>query len=325
MFYKLEMLKMLMTPDKKRAQGRYYTVGNPFDCRPFWKWAEHADIAHKTILEPFAGSNSLIEHLEKLDLCPDWRAYDILPGAKGVRRRDTLISFPKNFDVCVTNPPWLAKNSATARKLPFPKCQYDDLYKFALEKCLDNCGWVAALVPESFIRADLFHSRLMDFVSLTASMFEDTAHPVGLALFGPKKSEKVVVWSGRRRVGVLKNLQKHLPKPKTKEQQERFRAVRFNEPDGNLGLIALDNTREPSIRFCRPEELDDYSITYSSRALTKISIPFTPEIDAYNGFLKKIRERTWDVLLTSFRGLRVDGRYRRRLDWESARRIIAHV
>lgn len=315
----------LVIGDKKRAQGRYYTVGNPFDCHPFREWAKCADIDRKTILEPFAGSNRLIEHLERLGLCSDWHAFDILPGAKGVRRRDTLTSFPKNFDVCVTNPPWLAKNSATARKLPFPKCQYDDLYKFALEKCLDNCGWVAALVPESFIRADMFHPRLMDFVSLTASMFEDTAHPVGLALFGPKTSKNVTVWSGRKRVGVLKNLQKYLPEPKTEEQRKLFRAVRFNEPEGNLGLVAIDNTREPSIRFCKPEDLSGYSITYSSRALTKISIPFKPQIDAYNDFLKELRERTWDVLLTSFRGLRVDGRYRRRLDWESARKIIAHV
>ncbi|MCY4052615.1 MAG: hypothetical protein OXE98_01905, partial [Hyphomicrobiales bacterium] len=76
--------------DEKRAQGRYYTVGNPFDCRPFRKWAKRADITHKTVLEPFAGSNSLIEHLERIGLCSDWRAFDILPGAKGVRRRDTL-------------------------------------------------------------------------------------------------------------------------------------------------------------------------------------------------------------------------------------------
>ena len=316
---------MLAIKDKKRAQGRYYTVGNPFDCRPFQRWAGCADINHKTVLEPFAGSNSLIKHLKDLDLCSHWCAFDILPGAKGVHRRDTITSFPKSFDVCVTNPPWLAKNSATARKLPFPECQYDDLYKFALKKCLDNCGWVAALVPESFIRAELFHPRLTDFVSLTASMFEDTAHPVGLALFEPEESEDVAVWSGHNCVGTLNELQKCLPGAETDEQRERMREMVFNEPKGNLGLIALDNTRERSIRFCKPEELNGYSITHSSRALTKINVPFKPQIRAYNKFLEEFRENTQDVLLTSFRGLREDGLYRRRLDWKQARRIIAYA
>ena len=156
-------------------------------------------------------------------------------------------------------------------------------------------------------------------------MFEDTAHPVGLALFGPRESKNVTVWSGRKRVGVLQKLKESLPEPKTEREKKIFRAVRFNEPEGNLGLIALDNTREPSICFCEPERLDGYSITYSSRALTKIRIPFRPQIHAYNELLKEVREKTRDVLLTSFRGLRVDGKYRRRLDWESARKIIAHV
>ena len=93
---------------------------------------------------------------------------DIHPADERVEMRDTLDAFPLGFDVCITNPPWLAKNSVTARGLAFPDCSYDDLYKFALEKCLDNCGWVAALVPELFIRASLFQERLTDFVSLTS-------------------------------------------------------------------------------------------------------------------------------------------------------------
>lgn len=316
-----------MNPNKeqKRAQGRYYTVGNPFDCQAFQDWAERADLGDATVLEPFAGRNSLIEHLEELELCSSWRAFDIFPGAKGVKRRDTLNSFPKGFDVCVTNPPWLAKNSATARGLGFPECRHDDLYKFALEKCLDNCPWVAALVPESFIKANLFQERLEAFVSLTASIFSDTAHPVGLALFAPEESEDVTVWSGHDEIGALEELRAHLPAAETEDQRKYFRSIRFNDPKGNLGLIALDNTHKASIRFCKPEKLDDYRICHSSRALTKIHVPFRPRIQKYNNFLKEFRDITWDVLMTCYRGLRQDGMYRRRLDWELARRIIFYA
>ena len=318
-------LTMDANSTKKRAEGRYYTVGNPFACKVFEDWAMRAGIADKTILEPFAGCNSLIDRLEEIELCDQWKAFDILPCAKGVRRRDTLASFPEGFDICVTNPPWLAKNSATARGLPFPECRHDDLYKFALEKCLDHCAWVAALLPESFIRANLFHERLTSFISLRSSMFRDTNHPVGLALFEPDTSTDVTVWSERERIGTLTELQAHLPQVKTQTQQEILRTIRFNDPNGNLGLVALDNTRAPSIRFCDPKELDGYSITHSSRALTKIHVPFTPRIRDYNAFLDEFRARTRDVLLTCYRGLRRDGMYRRRLDWKLARSIVCHV
>ena len=311
--------------DGKRAQGRYYTVGNPFACEPFRDWAERAGLARATVLEPFAGRNSLIRRLEELNLCSRWRAFDVLPGAPGVKQRDSLASFPTGFEVCITNPPWLAKNSATARGLPFPQCRHDDLYKFALEKCLANCPWVAALVPESFIRANLFHRRLESFVSLTACMFSDTAHPVGLALFAPEPSADVEVWSGKRKIGSLAALRTHLPRVASEAQRRRLRSLRFNDPKGNLGLIALDNTRGRSIRFCSPRELEGYRISHSSRALTRIHVPFGFCIREYNRFLNEFRDFTRDVLLTCYRGLRRDGMYRRRLDWRLAREIVACV
>lgn len=305
--------------ESKRGAGRYYTAGNPFSCPPFAAWAERAGLREAEVLEPFAGRGSLVERLKELNLCSRWRGFDILPAAEKVERRDTLADFPRGFDVCVTNPPWLAKNSATARGLPFPVCEFDDAYKFALDKCLTNCAWVAALVPESFIRAGLFEGRLEVFVSLTGAMFLDTAHPVGLALFAPCVSADVEVWSGMRRVGLLSELRGFVPAVSAR----RRRAVRFNSPSGNLGLIALDNTRGPSIRFCEPEELDGYEVGVSSRAVTKMDVPFDFCIDGCNGFLNSFRENTGDVLMTSFRGLRKDGMYRRRLDWGLARTIVA--
>ena len=110
----------------------------------------------------------------------------------------------------------------------------------------------------------------------------------------------VTVWSERKRVGTLAELQAYLPQTTTQKQREILRAIRFNDPNGNLGLIALDNTRAPSIRFCKPEKLDGYSVTHSSRALTKIHIPFTPRIRDYNVFLDEFRARARDVLLTCY-------------------------
>ena len=308
-------------PDwNKRGNGQYFTARNPFQHRAFIKWAKQAELSSAHILEPFAGSNFLIRHLETMGLCNRFTSFDIEPAADDVVVKDTLANFPAGYDVCITNPPWLAKNSATARGLQFPDCAYDDLYKFALERCLDNCDYVAALIPESFINAGIFHDRLTDFISLTTRLFVDTAHPVGLALFLPNKTNKVTVYSDNKRLGFLTDITNKRPLPDNSGPR-----VEFNAPDGNVGLIAIDNTREASIRFCDPRELGAYEVRRSCRSITKLKVSCRVQIDKWNEWLTDFREETHDVLMTSFRGVRKDGRYRRRMDWALARGIIHHA
>ena len=303
----------------KRARGEYYTLQNPFQTSAFTKWSNDADIANQTILEPFAGSNALISMLSDMSLCSSFRSYDIAPSSLAVGYRDTLTDFPTGLSVCVTNPPWIAKNSATRRGLDYPAVKYDNLYKYALELCLDNCDWVAALVPESFIRASLFQSRLTDFISITGKLFRDTDQPVGLALFSPKPTRDTLVWRDESKVGNLSKLLRDRP------TANKNVPCRFNSPKGNVGLIAVDDTRTASIRFCEPIELEHYKVKPSSRSLTKILVEGPVKLDLWNEFLSEFRRRNQDVLLTSFKGMRQDGRYRRRLDFALARAIICHV
>ena len=55
----------------------------------------------------------------ELGLCARYRSYDIAPGAAGVKKRDTIKSFPPGYRVCVTNPPWLTSYSARRRGVEF--------------------------------------------------------------------------------------------------------------------------------------------------------------------------------------------------------------
>ena len=322
--------------DEKRASGRYYTRGNPFQLEPFQTWAKTSDLEHQTVLEPFAGAKDIPRLIGAAHLqCRDWAFFDIEPGAKGIVQRDTLADFPKGFNACITNPPWLARNSATRRGLPFPKAtRYDDLYKYALEQCLTHCRWVAAIIPEAFIRSGLFLKRLCDFISLVPQrqdktnyppdkggkggsvMFEDTEHPVGLALFAPDATSDVRIWRNNQFLGTMCELRRHLPQPSSNQD------IVFNDPEGNLGLIAIDNTVSASIRFCPAEELKNYPIRVHCRSITKIGVPWQTDIDRLNTRLTKIREKTHDVFLTAFKGIRRDGHYRRRLDWALTRAII---
>ena len=306
-----------MRMTKKRQRGQFFTESNPFDHPAFMSWARDARLRRKCILEPFAGANSLIRHLEEMKLCRSSVSYDIEPADERVQFRDTLAWFPEGFSVCVTNPPWLARNSATARRLPFPECEYDDLYKLAVAKCLENCDHVTVLVPESFINSGLFRNRLISFVSMTSRLFPETGHPVGLAMFGPGQTADIDVWRGKFRIGLLSHLEGLRPRPRPNGP-----AIRFNVPDGNVGLIALDGVHGPSIRFCDVDELADYEVKHSGRHITKIQVDGGIDIAGWNDVLDRYRKVTQDVLLTSYKGIRKDGMYRRRLDWPTARGII---
>ena len=196
----------------------------------------------------------------------------------------------------------LAGNSATVRGFDFPSSHYDDLYKYALEKCLDNCAWVAVLVPESFICSGIYRERLTDFVSLKPDLFTDAAHPVGLALFIPDSTEQTDVGSGDSHIGTLANLKARKP-----ESIPDGPVVRFNDPLGNVGLIALDNTRTASIRFCPVEELADYEVKKTARHITKIHVEGRTDIARWNEYLGESRKWCNDVLLTCYKGIRKDG------------------
>ena len=304
-------------PGRRRSLGQHYTEGNPFTHPAFRAWAERANLPEATVLEPFAGANGLVERLREVSLCGESVSYDVEPGAEGVGRRDTLESFPEGHAVCVSNPPWLARNSATRRGIPFPESRHDDLYKIALERCLAHCGRVALIVPEAYIRTGLFHGRMTDFVSLTSRMFADTDSPAGLALFDPDPSPGVAVWSGEERVGTLEEMQGLQPAP-----VEGGPDVAFNAPDGNIGLFCVDGTTRDSIRFCETDELGDYIVKGTNRCITALKVDARVAVDALNERLADYRERTRDVLLAPFMGLRADGRYRRRLDWKTAKGIV---
>lgn len=304
-----------------RAFGRVYTEANPFQLAAFQHWAVAAGIPQKPVLEPFAGANNIVRHLEALNLCNAYSAFDITPASSDVLQQDTFTNFPTGFDVCITNPPWLAKNSATSRGLAYPDCAYDDLYKFSLSRCLSHCDYIAALVPEAFIRSGLFQDRLSDFISIRSHLFSDTKHPTGLALFTPDATDTIHLWANNRPIGEYHNLKaRYLP-----DNAPTDNTIRFNAKDGDLGLIAFDNVREASIRCCSIDEIKAYDIKSTSRFITRIWTENNPSISALNECLQQIRETTSDVFLSSYRGLRKDGLYRRRLDWDLARRMICHV
>ena len=311
---------ILPMTNTKRSLGQFFTVSqNPFELTAFKQWAEEANLLNEQVLEPFAGANHIIESLQATGLCNAFASYDITPAHSAVVERDTMESFPKGYNVCVTNPPWLARNSATRRRLPYPACDYDDVYKHCLELCLKHCEFVAALIPASFLQSGLFQERLSTYILLHRLIFVETANPVCLALFTGSKDRPTTVFYDEECIGELDNLRANIP------QELTNRRLHFNDPQGTLGFISFDNTRGRTIRFCGVDEISDYEIKESSRFITRISGDFhcIPNLlDQLNSKLTKFRDETRDLFLTPFKGIREDGQYRRRMFFSQARMLI---
>lgn len=318
----------------KRLRGQFFTTTNPFNVDPFHKWLKTIPgYKQQTFLEPFAGANNIVVMLADLGYGNHWACFDIEPANKDlnasgfeVSQRDTLDDYPEGFTVAITNPPYLAKNSATRRGLPFPETIHDDLYKVALDAMLSNTQYVAAIIPESYITQNLFHDRLQTVISLTCRMFEDTEVPVCLALFVPAETKAqpldFSIYAENRLIGAYSELQACL---------EIFHGEgldwRFNDPQGQIGLYAVDSTKGDSIQFVSGDEIDSCLVLSTSRSVTRISSPLDAAdikriIKTANELLKVRRKKTKDAFMTSFKGLRRDGRYRRRLDFKQARELL---
>lgn len=322
--------------NNKKLYGQFFTSVNPFKLDIFYRWMKLIpNVENVKILEPFAGANNIVKMIMDLGFKNEWECYDIKPSDYNavpecpIIEKDTILNFPKGFSVAITNPPYLAKNSATRNKLEFPTTKYDDLYKVALDTMLNNLGYVAAIIPESFISAEIFQERIYAFISLTCKMFDETDCPVCLALFIPSEQKAKVglkindffVYIQNKKIGKYNSLYSKKPSSSLRIDWK------FNDKDGIIGIKCIDGLKEASIRFVNGNEINKDAIKVSSRSLTRVSglpddIDLNVFLDRCNQKLEKCREDTFDIFLTSFKGLRKDGRYRRRLDFKNARDIM---
>lgn len=324
--------------DNKRKNGQYFTTKNIFTHPLFLEWIDKTPI-NSTFIEPFAGSNNIISLMRDVGFNNNWLSFDIEPSKNNICpdiniiQRDMISSYPDNINgVVITNPPYLAKNSAHRRHYNFPDTKYDDLYKLSLDIILSHHDYVCAIIPESFITQNLFHDRLFGIISINQKMFDDTNFPVCLALFERQTDQDFQIFSGEKYLfhyldGIkIMNRLLSVPDSFLKSNVNNWR---FNVPDGELGLFAIDSTSGDSIIFDLGSKIPSESIKVSSRSSTRIandyvlgSIDIDDIIFESNIILTKLRLKTYDVFFTAFRGLRKDNKYRRRLDFNLSKRIL---
>jgi hypothetical protein len=301
----------------KKQHGIFYTRKSPFTHPVFLEWLKQIP-TDTPVLEPFAGNKMIPSFLRALR----FDCFDLFPADDTTHCRDTLADFPQGYRVCITNPPYLAKNSAKRNALLYPPTPWDDVYKMALSLILTHCEYAAVIIPQSFLTSSFPKERLQAAISLTYDVFNDTTVPVLLALFGRDTIADPLIYEFNGTTSVsLSSASSALPIAHTRVP------MKFNEPAGQIGLLAVDlSSSDKHIRFCLPSEVPN-KVTHSSRSYTRIYISLAiKDIPALileaNRILNGWRASTADVMLAPFKGVRKDGRFRRRLDYATARAIL---
>lgn len=315
----------------KTSGGRYYTTQDHWLTRPVMEFIQVALMNAKGFLDPFAGEGHLLEACAQRFQQPV-AGFDL--HAERWPTLDSLRHIPPTDAIIVTNPPYLAKHSASRKGVAETVASYyadaglDDLYQIALRRCLEAARFTVAIIPETFLNSDFPKQALVLISVLGRNPFQDTENPVCVACFdhqkttGEEDAKLFVDDSFCLSMGSLAALRRSVPRDTT---------IRFNDPKGAIALRAVDSTDPAAPIAFLPAETFAYgreNIKVSSRLLTYLSIKNLPTsrrdelIAIANRRLAELRHASHDLVLSPFKGNNQEGRRRRRLDYAMARRLL---
>jgi len=288
-------------PNKKQL-GQFFTKG---------KWLNPAIanlikpyIGDKGVLDPFAGGGDLNT------FNVPFTGYDIDPKLNWPIN-DSLKSIPSFKGLIVTNPPYLAKNSASRQGLSFPaNANYDDLYKIGLSNCIDAAPQVVAIVPAScYVSGEFPDFSFIDF--LEESPFEDTEYPVCVIGFGFKGCYNYLYKNGK---------QFYVP-PNSEMKYKGTVEVLINKPGGQYTFKCIDgNSSTDRIRVLPLDT--SRSVKATDRAYCCITTPKPLNLEKINKEIEEYRAITQDIYLKPFKGTNEDGVYRRCITQNVAKGIV---
>lgn len=316
--------------NKKIKLGQFFTKESIWLKPHIKKFIE--ECCCEVAYDPFAGGGDLLRvAVEQLGF-NSIVGLDIDDTLKW-KKNDSLLNIPHiDNGIIITNPPYIAKQSASRKKIDLSKyfatSRYDDVYLIALDNMLKAQKYVVAIIPESFINSSYMQkNKICSITVLEENPFEDTENPVCVVCFDSieKSLEDVKMYKNESLIGSLEDIKNIRIEPKNNID------IIFNTLEGWLGLRAVDSTDDKTvINFDFKENFKydwESNIKVSSRhfSLIKINVPEKLKeafINECNLILKEIREKSSDILLTPFKGNTKKGIRRRRLDFRFARAIM---
>lgn len=313
---------------KKRSLGQFFTKND------FWLKSHILDFIKSTgaeiTFDPFAGNGDLLSVAKKIGF-KKIKGFDI-DKSLNWEINDSLLNIPKiRNSIIITNPPYLTNYSAKRKgiydnvKKYFDICDYNDIYQLAVEKCLAN-DFGVMIIPETFINSKFPKNRLISVTIIEDQLFNDTENPICVICFNNKNKSfnQINVFKNNQLIGKLDYFEKMRRVP------HKSVYIKFNVPNGQIALRAVDTTNpQKPISFMKPEEIDyDLAdIRHSSRLITVIEVKVDDQainkiIKYSNQILFDFRKKTYDVLLSPFKGNKKNGERRRRLDYMTARAFL---
>lgn len=320
--------------NKKTELGQFFTVN------PLWLKKHIENFIYDTkcnvIYDPFAGTGELLKTVVSLNPNNFTMIGLDIDDQFGWKHNDSLEKIPYIENaIIVTNPPYLAKQSASRKKIDLSKyfqhTIYDDVYLLALENMLKAQKYVIAIIPESFINSGFLHKNLLHSITvLEENPFIDTETPVCVVCFdgNPKSQKEIKVYKNNTLISTLDDVYNSRLEPKNNIK------ITFNDLNGWLGLRAVDSSNDKNkISFALKDDMNydwEKNIKVSSRHITLINIDI-PEnlksefIKKLNNKIQEIREKSADLALTAFKGNTKNGVRRRRIDFRLVRAILENV
>jgi len=313
---------------RKVGRGAFNTKGDSWHNTVVQTFLQNTQL--DSAIDPFAGQGDLL-NLCKSEYGMTISGMDIQENL-GWPVNDSLKSIQKNVEsICVTNPPYLANYSAKRKSMwemvgeYFEQTGRSDLYEIALDRCLESFDYIVAIIPETFLHSTYSKDRCAYISILENNPFEDTTFPVCVSCWVPEAGQDPQIFLNEQEV------MRYSEMIRMKGDVSRSKRVIFNDPDGNVGLRAVDGTKaEDRICFVPATEFDypRSSIKVSSRLMTYLNIPeLSTDSDVVdfctcaNAILESYRERSQDILLSGFKGNNKEGKRRRRLDYRLGRKI----
>ena len=305
---------------KKRYLGQYFSKTNVFNIKPLELWKKNIpNFESEILLEPFAGDCDILNYFSD----NQWQCYDISPNKENIIQNNSIKNFPEGHKVCITNPPYLAKNSVSRehnkkkkKKKNTPLIKYEDQYLDALEQCLTYCSYVSVIIPSTFINLSKFKDRCLIIDKIDKIAFADTTVPVCVAYFVPEKVKEIKTYVNGERVYLNKHNTPFTINSKILE-------IKFNSEEGNYVLNGIDSsTKKISINngindFNREKYLKQTSRNYVLFKTKDICVK------KINNFIDNWREETKDYFLSSFKSPVGDNLfYRKRISFKQLKWIV---
>lgn len=316
-----------MTSRKQKITGQFFTTDTSWIKPQILEFIKLSNC--KTIIDPYAGQGDILNYFSETEYKKI--GYDIDTNLNYIIN-DSLVDIPKEPNsIIITNPPYLT--SAIAKKNNFPdlilkyfeNSQYDDLYKIAIQKCMESSEFGVMIVPETYINNIINIKRLNSITIIEKKLFSDTRMPVCVICYDNinKETNNIKIYKDEMFIGSYFDIFKYAKKPKKNLH------IKFNSTSGKIALRAIDSYKGELISFVLPENANyDFSkLNPKTRFITLIeidnkNIPIEDIISKSNEILNEFRINTHDLLLSAFQENNHLGIRRRRINYEIARAIL---